>query len=500
MSVDVTPLGPGGPTSSERETMKVSFLPRRSIVILAGLFLANVAGAQLSLTVLHSFTGGTDGQQPQAALVQADDGFLYGTTYMGGTNNAGTIFRVSPDGSGNTPIYHFPKNPFNPFGLSDPSGLIQGMDGALYGASGGGGTGQGSVFRINKDGTGFTMLHAFSVAQGGGYQPSAGLVQGRDGNLYGTTVFGGLYGRGTVFAVWTNGSGFAQLHSFGGPGDAQQPMAPLIQGLDGFLYGTTPLGGESAVGGISGFGAVYKIGTNGTEMILHSFLPTGGDGQYPYGGLVQSQEGTLYGVTQQGGSTSVGGGGTGLGTVFKINPDGSGYEILHSFDPAISGDGKYPWPGLVIGRDGALYGTAERGGSNDVGVVFRLNPKGSDYKILYTFGSTPRDGSNPRAPLVRASDGGLFGTAPLGGEMNFGTLFRLAPSPATISLAKSLGDQSLQISLKSAPYFEYQIEASADQAHWVVLTNMYNSTGLMQIADPDALKLPKRFYRAAWVP
>ncbi len=460
----------------------------------------HIATAQLSLTVLHSFTGGLDGQQPQAALLEATDGVLYGTTYMGGSNNAGTIFKVNPDGSGNTPIYHFPKNPYSPFGLSDPSGLIQGADGALYGASGGGGTGWGSIFRINTDGSGFATLHAFSLGAGGGYQPSAALVQARDGYLYGTTTYGGLYNLGTVFKIRADGSGFVQLHSFGGAGDAQQPMAPLIQGLDGYLYGTTPVGGASSVvGGISGFGAVFRISTDGSETVLHSFLPSGADGQYPYGGLVQGKDGTLYGVTQQGGSTSSGGS-TGLGTVFKINPDGSGYTILHNFEPGASGDGEYPWPGLVIGNDGALYGTADRGGSNDVGVVFKLIPDGSGYAVLYTFGSTPGDGSNPRAPLIRATDGGLFGTAPLGGNMNFGTLFRLAPSPATISLSTAGAGQLPQISVRSAPYFGYRIEASTDHTHWMVLTNIYNSSGVMQIKDPDAPKYSQRFYRAAWVP
>ncbi len=478
--------------------MKALFATRW-LFLPAGLLLAEPASAQLGLTVLHSFSGGTDGQQPQAALVQASDGLLYGTTYMGGSNNAGTIFKVSPDGSGNTSIYHFPRNPSNPGGLSYPSGLIQGTDGALYGASAGGGTGLGSVFRINTDGSGFTTLHVFSQAQHSGYQPSAALIQASDGNLYGTTALGGDYAQGTVFKMQTDGGGFVQLHSLGGPGDAQQPQAPLVQGLDGFFYGTTPLGGVSTVGGISGFGAIFKISTNGSETVLHSFLPTGGDGQYPFGGLVQGKDGTLYGVTQQGGSTSSGGN-TGFGIVFRLNPDGSDYAILHKFDPRLGGDGEYPWPGLVIGNDGALYGTAERGGSNDAGVVFKLNPDGSDYTILYTFGSTPTDGSNPRAPLVRASDGGLFGTAPFGGNSNCGTIFRLAPAPPIISLSKAVAGQGMQISVRSAPSFDYQIEASTDHVHWSVLTNAHNITGLMQIADPDAPKFSQRFYRAGWVP
>jgi len=487
-------------------TSRVVFVSR-GLLIGVGIFVAQAVSAQLTLTVLHSFAGGADGQQPQAALVQANNSVLYGTTYMGGTNNAGTVFKVNPDGSGNLPIYHFPKNPFNPGGLSDPSGLIQGADGALYGASGGGGNGWGSVFRISLDGTGYTNLHVFNSSGGGGYQPSAALVQARDGNLYGTTMFGGANGLGTVFRLATNGDGFVQLYSFGGPLDAQQPFAPLIQGQDGFLYGTTPLGGSTAVGGASGFGTIFKISTNGSnEMVLHNFLPTGNDGHYPRAALVQSSDGTLYGVTYEGGSTtSVDG--SGYGTVFKINTNGSSYAILHNFDSAVGSDGKYPWPSLVIGNDGALYGTCSGGGTGTspaqnfgAGIVFKLNMVGSGYTILYNFGSTSADGYSPRSTLVRASDGGLFGTTPLGGELNRGVLFRLAPSPAVISLLGPTSGNQMQIAVSSAPYFNYRIEASTDHAHWVVLTNLSNSTGTMQVTDPDALKLPQRFYRAAWVP
>jgi hypothetical protein len=133
-------------------------------------------------------------------------------------------------------------------------------------------------------------------------------------------------------------------------------------------------------------------------------------------------------------------------------------------------------------------------------VVFKLNRDGSDYTILYNFGSTPADGYSPRSPLVRATDGGLFGTAPLGGENNGGILFRLAPAPAVISLIPATPEKPIQIAVTSAPYFEYRIEASPDRIHWVVFTNLYNATGTMQVTDPDAPNFPQRFYRAAWVP
>ncbi|HVV73960.1 MAG TPA: choice-of-anchor tandem repeat GloVer-containing protein, partial [Verrucomicrobiae bacterium] len=322
-----------------------------------------------------------------------------------------------------------------------------------------------------------------------------------DGNLYGTTAYGGEYTLGTLFKLAPDGTGFVLLHSFGAEADAQQPMAPMIQGQDGFLYGTTSDGGASAVNGASGYGAVFKIDTNGvSETILHSFLPIGGDGQYPFGGLVQGQDGTLYGVTQQGGSTS-NGGSTGFGTVFRLNPDGGGYAVLHNFNPAVDGDGAYPGAGLVIGTDGALYGTADRGGgTNDAGVVFRLNTDGSGYTVLYTFGSTPADGSHPHAPLVLARDGGLFGTAPFGGDQNYGTLFRLAPAPAKIALLSASPGRLPQLSITGAPHFTYRVEASTDHVHWTILTNLATSNGETHFSDPDAPRFPFRFYRAAWVP
>ncbi len=457
------------------------------------------ASAQLAVTVLHSFEGGSDGQQPNAGLLQASDGILYGTTYLGGTNNAGTIYRVKPDGSGNTPIYHFENSKNNPFGLSYPSGLIQGADGALYGTTGhGGAAGLGSVFRINPDGSGYIVLHSFS--QPGGYQPSAGIIQTPDGMLYGTTQFGGV-GVGTVFKLSPNGADFADIYLFGlFPGAPQSPQATLLLGADGALYGTTSAGGNSAVGGASGYGTVFKMNLDGSGgQVLHSFMPSGGDGQRPYDGLVQGPEGTLYGTTQEGGSTA-NGGSSGYGTVFRINPDGSGYRILHNFKSVSSADATLPSAGLVIGADGGLYGASLYGGASNLGAIFKLGPDGSDYGLLYEFGSTPGDGAYPQAALIRASDGGLFGTAQLGGQANGGTIYRLAPAPTVISSLKPLGGGTMQIAVKGAPYFQYRIEGSTNHIHWVPLTNIYNATGTMQFTDPQSSNLPSRFYRGAWVP
>jgi uncharacterized repeat protein (TIGR03803 family) len=214
---------------------------------------------------------------------------------------------------------------------------------------------------------------------------------------------------------------------------------------------------------------------------------------------VQGPDGALYGTTQQGGSLANDSAGGGFGTIFRLNADGSGYTVLHSFDPG-SGDGKYPNSGLIPGADGALYGTTEFGGNNNLGTVFRLNADGTGYSLLYSFGSSPGDGQYPKAPLVLATDGGLFGTAQFGGEQNLGTVFRLGPSRSTIASLIPLANKAVRILIAGTPNFQYRLEASTDHQHWVALTNLYNHTGQMEFTDSDAANFSQRFYRAAWVP
>lgn len=459
------------------------------------LFLVPVSQGQLALRVLHSFTGGGEGQQPYAGLIQGTDGRLYGTTFQGGSNNAGVVFRVNPDGSGNSVVLSFPANPIDPGGVANPCGLVQGTDGALYGTSGfGGANGYGAVFKLSPDGSAYTVLHSFDSTLGGPYEPTAALVQGADGLLYGTTQFGGVPGHGSVFKISTNGTQCFTLHEFGIGSDGQSPQAPLLQGLDGALYGTTALGGTTAQGGASGYGTVFKLATDGSaETVLHSFTGAGGDGQDPYtAGLVQDRSGTLYGITQQGGSA-------GLGVVFSLKTDGSGFTILHHFGGAPA-DGRYPNAALILSADGTLYGTTEWGGANDAGTVFRLNIDGSGYSVLYSFGSRSSDGRFPGAPLVQASDGGLFGTTKFGGDNNLGTVFRLAPAAPVISSLALLPDKTVKLTIQAAPNFVFRIDGTSDHVHWVTLTNILNGKSSLEFIDFAASNTPSRLYRAAWVP
>jgi uncharacterized repeat protein (TIGR03803 family) len=378
-----------------------------------GLFPARRVAAQ-NLTNLHNFTGVTDGANPYGGLTLSGN-TLYGTASGGGSAGNGTVFAVNLDGTGFTNLHRFAFNDgINPF-----AGLI--LSGhTLYGTtSQGGSAGNGAVFALNTDGTGFANLHNFTGGSDGA-NPYAGLLL--SGNtLYGTTSGGGRAGQGAVFALNTDGTGFANLHSFTGGSDGASPYAGLI--LSGnVLYGTANQGGSA------GQGAVFALNTDGTGFTnLHSF--TGGsDGAAPSGGLILSGN-TLYGTASQGGSA-------GNGAVFALNTDGTGFTNLHSFIGV--SDGANPYAALVL-SDNTLYGTATGGGSAGNGAVFALNINGTGFTNLHTF--TGRgDGAAPRTVILSGNT--LYGAVSSGGSAGDGTVFGLSlgsvsasPPQLTISLA-----------------------------------------------------------------
>ncbi|HVM60475.1 MAG TPA: choice-of-anchor tandem repeat GloVer-containing protein, partial [Verrucomicrobiae bacterium] len=251
-----------------------------------------------TLTSLYMFTG-SDGAWPQAGLVQGSDGSFYGTTSSGGANHSyGTVFRVSSVGTLTT-LHSFSGSE----GYHPTAGLVQGSDSNFYGTTFYGGStncngGCGTVFRISSSGS-LTTVHAFTGSDG--YHPMGGLVQGNDGNFYGTTEYGGATGSGTVFQISSVGT-LTTLHSFSGS-DGSNP-AGLVQGSDGSLYGAT------FYGGTSGSGTVFWVSASGYVATLHSF--GGSDGAWPSAGLVQANDGSLYGTTQWGGTSK-------SGTVFRMS-------------------------------------------------------------------------------------------------------------------------------------------------------------------------------------
>lgn len=416
--------------------------------------------------VLHTFTGTAgDGANPQNALVQGGDGMLYGTTEKGGDNSFGTIFKLNKDGSNYSVIYHFDLA--SESGVTPESALLEGQDGMLYGTtSSGGPASAGTAFKVNTDGTGFVVLHAFSSANQEAASPQAALIQAGDGTLYGTTTSGGPGGDGTTYRMAANGSQYLVTHNFSATGgDGRFPLASLTLGPDDMLYGTTQQGGifgngaafklardgsayailhsfvgaptegfepraalitgpnaqlygTSYLGGTSNLGTAFKVGTNGNGfVVLHNFPENDLDGTQPAAALLSASDGLLYGTTAGGGSANV-------GTLFKMDANGGSYAILHQFS-AGPADGKYPESALVEGGDGTLFGVTPNGGTFGSGIVYQIYRDGSAFLVLHSFYATNTDGSAPKGPLLIASDGKLYGMTLNGGISGFGTVFRL---------------------------------------------------------------------------
>jgi uncharacterized repeat protein (TIGR03803 family) len=304
-----------------------------------------------NVTSLYSFAypgyGSTGGAWPWAGLIQGSDANLYGTTYGGG-NTACT-----PYGYG-VPAY-------GPYGYGIPPWIS--------------GSGCGTVFKMDSSGN-VTVLYSFSGQSDGNF-PQAPLIQGSDGNFYGTTSAGGAGQDGTIFKMDSAGN-LTVLHSFSGA-DGTGPVAALLQGADGRLYGTT----ACLNGCFSTAGEVFRIDTSGNNFtVLHTF--SGSDGWSPVAPLIQGSDGSFYGTTWAGGDLTCGSwyanvgsnypyvDSSGCGTVFKIDPLGN-ITVLHAFEEPQSGDGNAPYAGLILGKDGYLYGTTYSGGTSIYfGTVFRL--------------------------------------------------------------------------------------------------------------------------------
>jgi len=316
-----------------------------------------------TLTTLYTFCplGGNclHGYNPFAGLIQATDGNFYGTTYAGGANAAGTVFKITPTGTLTT---------LHIFASTDGDGpyasLIQATDGNFYSTTYAGGTnGYGTIFKMTPGGT-LTTLHSFDSTDGA--NPAAALIQATDGNFYGTTNNGGANAAGTVFKI-TQGGTFSTLYSFcsqSGCSDGGNPFAALVQAADGNLYGTTC---GAACSGANGYGTVFRITRSGALTTLHSFEWT--DGAYPQGALVQATDGSFYGTTADGGAIGP------FGSLFRITRGGV-FTLLYSFCPQgnACSDGAVPVAALLQDTNGTFYGTAEYGGSEfDIGTIISLS-------------------------------------------------------------------------------------------------------------------------------
>jgi uncharacterized repeat protein (TIGR03803 family) len=421
---------------------------------------------------LYSFTNSSVGYGPQAGLVQASDGNLYGTTYSGGAHFAGTVFKITTNGA-LTPLYSFTGGND---GTEPKAGLIQGSDGNLYGTTYFGGTNfSGTVFKITTNGV-LTKLYSFTGGNDGG-EPQAGLIQASDGSLYGTTYSGGTNFSGTVFKITTNGA-LTKLYSFTGGNDGSEPEAGLVQASDGSLYGTTYSGGTNF------FGTIFKITTNGVLTRLYSFTD-GNDGAWPEAGLVQASDGNLYGTTTAGGAYF-------SGTVFKITTNGV-LTPLYSFTGG--NDGNEPEAGLLQGRDGSLYGTTYSGGTNFDGTVFKITTNGV-LTSLYSF--TGNDGAWPKAGLVQASNGNFYGTTTAGGSAGLGTVFQLSLIGPPVFHSMSHTGNVLRLTWGVVASLAYQIQYKTNliQPQWNNLSGVITATNATLTFSNTIGPDPQRFYRA----
>jgi uncharacterized repeat protein (TIGR03803 family) len=374
------------------------------------------------VTTIHDFTPDVE---HSSSVIQDSGGALYGTTSPDGGAGWGTVYRIDPSGSFTT-LYSFTGND----GFAPYAGLVQGGDGFFYGTTAYGGPyGRGTVFGMSTAGS-LTMLNGFAADNCEGNTPSAPLVQGNDGNFYGTTYeggCGGTYPQGTVFSIDTFGS-LKTLHTFDADTEGGHPSAALIQGRDGNFYGTGYSDDDSGIGN----GTVFGINTSGSLTMLYRF--SWYDGGYPLASLLDGGDGKFYGTTSRGGEN-------GAGTVFSIDSAGN-LTTLHNFDGT---DGADPEGGLAKGNDGFFYGTTSSDGP-DWGTVFRIDRSGG-FQTLYRFNGG-NDGANPQGNLVLAGDGNFYGVAagvgPQWGVPAYrGTIYRMTSSGELTTLHTFNGEDGM---------------------------------------------------------
>ena len=430
------------------------------------MFMLNPAVAQTATyQTLYSFQGSPDGVSPRASVVIGSNGSLYGTTFEGGATSQGTVFVLAkPTGepwketvllSFNGDDGQYPEMP-----------LVFGSTGALYGTTVGGGSTAGVVFELTPPSTaGGLWEETVLSTPGGGFDPmpNGPLYFGPGGTIYTTTEGAITYSLGQVISLvppTTSGGAWTQsiLFAFDGVPQGANPTAGVVS-EGGSLFGTTLYGGLEGCYDF-GCGVVYELtaptasGGAWTETNIHTFTGPPSDGGLPEGVLAIGPDGTLYGTTYEGGSNICArpfdGSEFGCGTVFKLTPPTSpggiwGYAVIYNFIGA-DGDGALPTAGVVVGKNGALYGTTSAGGSaasatacpasyyvfGGCGIVFELTPPSTPggiwtETILHSFSGQNGDGATPLAALALSSSGVLYGTTSAGGTAGRGTVFSIVP-------------------------------------------------------------------------
>ncbi len=394
-----------------------------TVLVASAIVMTSLGAAAQTEKILYAFTGGSDGGRPQCGLILDGKGNLYGTTQEGGVNSAGTVFELTPNTNGTWKeqvLYSFTGFNGSGDGYFPAGGLVFDTKGNLYGTTSGGGTSfQGTVYELSPGSNGTwteKVLYSFAGGSDGTSPQGGALVIDAAGNLFGTTVAGGVNGNGTVFELvaGANGSWSEKvIHSFTGGDDGYLPFdSSLILDSAGSVYGST------TGGGTHDYGVVFRLtkGANGlwTEKVLYAFNGAGGV-TGPIGGLVFDRHGNIYGTAFD---------------VFELSPSNGAFteKDLHFFSGG--SDGAFPESGVVFDGSGNLYGTTNTGG-NHRGTVFELSPSSSSgwtEKILHRFSPSGGDGVFPlAAPLVIDATGHLYGTTNSGGASNAGVVFEVTP-------------------------------------------------------------------------
>lgn len=461
-------------TRPMKACIKNLFLPS---ALIAGLnFLPATWVTAQTFTILHR-SNGSEGFVPQANLILSGD-TLYGTEESGGSSSFGVVFAVNTGGMGFTNLYSFTAGRTNSSGTNtnyDGTAPVDGLilsGNTLFGTTSEGGSwGNGTVFAVGTDGNGFKTLHTFAGYPSEGASSRAGLIL--VGNmLYGTTIEGGSSGNGTVFAINTNGTGFTNLHSFSAGSNIDNGYYTNSDGANpwaGLVVSGNTLYGTAVSGGSSGRGTAFALNTDGTGFAtLHNFsdpstnssgVYTNSDGAFPWAGLTVSG-GTLFGTAADGGSS-------GFGTVFAVNTNGTGFTTLHSFtttsDPSApfgtNSDGAYPCVGLVLAGD-ILYGRTALGGSSGRGTIFAVKTNGTGFANVHSFAY-----SNDLFPFAGLTLAGntLYGTTiDYFADGYYGTLFSLSFRPQlTITRSGESIILSWPTTVAGFDYTGYTLQASS---------------------------------------
>jgi uncharacterized repeat protein (TIGR03803 family) len=462
--------------------MQLSFCLRRAAAVLTTSLLLTAAAQEASartqeanVVPVAALATLTLTDRPSAIRgnpLLASDGNIYFVSTAGG-KAYGSIVKLAPDGTLSL-VYAFATADE---GYNVYAGLTEGADGNFYGTSYfGGDKNGGSIFKVTPSGT-FTLLRSLGENKRDAYFPYGGVVQGPDGNLYGTTLRGGVNDKGTVFRISTSGSDFSIIASFAGS-DGENPEGTLIVGADGNLYGTTLQGGSS------NRGTIFRVTTGGSVSTVYSFpslgafntlgLSTNETGANPRAGLFLAADGNYYGTAYQGGAN-------GYGTVFRMTPGGA-VSVVHAFTGAPFGSG-FPLSGVTQDASGNLYGTTESGGYLNQGTAWRIAPDGT-FSLLHSFSGTLIDGSKPNGTLVPLG-GAIYGATLSDSVSGEGVIFKLDTGTGGV-LPVEFSVSSTDIGMGSPTTLTWSSPTAASCASGGSWTDTVGTSGSLAVTPPSA--------------